>query len=148
LTDEEISILRSSTAELSQRIVSSRLGQQFTNPANLIAFMQSPEGQNALSETHTGLVEMHKKLQADKTLLLGLTMNRSTQQMSASNPFSGSLLAFLDQKQPPAKTVFSYFPADRALPMGEVIRASVRRRSHRFRSPPTDTESRFLLAQD
>ena len=35
-------------------------------------------------------------------------------------PLAGNIIAFLDQRLPPSQSNFSYFPADRALPMGEV----------------------------
>jgi len=40
--------------------------------------------------------------------------------MAAADPLSGPLIGFLDQRLPPHTSVFSYFPVDRALPMGEV----------------------------
>jgi predicted ATPase len=120
LTDNDIGTLLESLPELVQAVVAARLGQQFANPATLIAFMQSPRGQQALSETQAELIAVFDKLRVEKSLLLGLTLDRASQQIIADDPMSGNLIAFLDQKLPPATTIFSYFPADRALPMGEV----------------------------
>jgi hypothetical protein len=47
-------------------------------------------------------------------------MDCQTGQINASEPVAGPLIAFLEQVLPPHLTIFSYFPADRALPMGEV----------------------------
>ena len=60
------------------------------------------------------------KLQREKTLILGVTLHGSTGQITAGDALSGPLIGFLDQRLAPSTSVFSYFPADRALPMGEV----------------------------
>jgi predicted ATPase len=120
LTDDEILVLRESVAEIVQSIVSSRLGQSFANPATLIPFMQSPQGRDALAPAQSEVLAGLDRLQRDKTLLMGLTLNVSTGQMLAADPLGGPLIGFLDQRLPPYTSVFSYFPADRALPMGEI----------------------------
>jgi predicted ATPase len=120
LTEKEIGTLQASISELVQGMVAARLGQQFANPATLISFMQSPQGQRALADTGAELTAYFGNLQKEKTLLLGVTLDPASGQIIATDPISGSLIAFLDQRLPPATTIFSYFPADRALPMGEV----------------------------
>jgi predicted ATP-binding protein involved in virulence len=72
LTDNEIAILQGSNSEIVQSLIASRLGQQFASPATLIAFMQSPQGQHALKQTHTELTEYFARLQTEKTVLLGI----------------------------------------------------------------------------
>jgi predicted ATPase len=120
LSDLEIETLRESLPILVQNLVSSRLGQAFANPTGLIAFLQSPNGQQAQLAAQTELTGRLDRLQHEKSLLLGVTLNGSTGQISASDPLSGTLIGFLDQRLPPSTSIFSYFPADRALPMGEV----------------------------
>jgi predicted ATP-dependent endonuclease of OLD family len=120
LSDKEISVIQASLSDVVQNLVSSRLGQQFANPATLIAFMQSPQGRQALQDTRKELGEYLVKLQTEKAVLLGIQLEPRSGQIVASDPLGGSLIAFLDQRLPPATAMFSYFPADRALPMGEV----------------------------
>jgi energy-coupling factor transporter ATP-binding protein EcfA2 len=120
LNDDEITAIENSLGEIVQGLVASQLGQQFANPATLIAFMQSPQGQAAHKQAHDQLTKYLKQLKADRTVLLGIKMLPSTGQIDALDPLGGSIVAFLDQRLPPATALFSYFPADRALPMGEV----------------------------
>src|SRR5690348_16905603 len=48
LSESEITILKNSSTEIIQNLVTSRLGQAFTNPAQLTQFLQSPFGQQQL----------------------------------------------------------------------------------------------------
>jgi predicted ATPase len=120
LTDKEIAILQGSVSEIIQSLIASRLGQQFASPATLIAFMQSPQGQQAHQEARGELTKYFARLQTEKTVLLGIQLDPKSGQIVASDPLGAGLIAFLDQRLPPATAIFSYFPADRALPMGEV----------------------------
>jgi predicted ATPase len=120
LTDKEIAILRASISEIVQNLIASRLGQQFASPATLIAFMQSLQGQQALHDTNTEVTKYFARLQTEKTVLLGIELDPKSGQIQASDPMGAGVIAFLDQRLPPATAIFSYFPADRALPMGEV----------------------------
>jgi predicted ATPase len=120
LTTAEISTLQSSLPALVQGLVANRMGQQFTNPTALIAFLQSPVGQQALGAAQTELTGTLDILRRDRSLVLGIIMNGNTGQITATNDLSGTLIGFLDQRLPPSTSIFSYFPADRALPMGEV----------------------------
>ncbi|MDA9391784.1 hypothetical protein WN73_14350 [Bradyrhizobium sp. CCBAU 45394] len=120
LTDKEITILKASIADLVQGIVSSQVGQQFANPATLIAFMQSPQGQEARRVAQAELTKYFGKLETDRTVLLGFQLDPKSGQISASDPLASILISYLDQRLPPDTAIFSYFPADRALPMGEV----------------------------
>jgi energy-coupling factor transporter ATP-binding protein EcfA2 len=120
LSQPEIATLQESLPALVQGLVSSRLGQAFANPTALIAFLQSPAGEQARAAAQTELTGRLDKLQREKSLVLGVTLTGSTGQILASDALSGTLIGFLDQRLPPSTTIFSYFPADRALPMGEV----------------------------
>lgn len=116
----EIATLQASLPSLVQGLVASRLGQAFAIPTALIGFLQSPAGQQALQAAHQELIGGLQKLQLEKSLVLGVTMNGNTGEITAADPLAGTLIGFLDQRLPPSTSVFSYFPADRALPMGEV----------------------------
>jgi energy-coupling factor transporter ATP-binding protein EcfA2 len=120
LSQSEISTLQLSLAPLVQTLVASQLGQAFANPTALIAFLQSPAGEQARAAARTELVGGLDKLQREKSLVLGISLDGNTGQIIATDPLSGALIGFLDQRLPPSTSVFSYFPADRALPMGEV----------------------------
>ncbi len=119
LTNEEIQILKSSLSEIVQNIVASRSGQNFSNPALLVQLLQSPEGQRATAAATVELTGMLSQLDRDPTLNLGVTLNGSAGLIVANDPLAGPLVGFLDQRLQPSLSTFSYFPADRALPMGE-----------------------------
>jgi hypothetical protein len=120
LSLSEIATLQQSLPALVQGLVSSGLGQAFANPTALISFLQSPAGEQARAAAQTELTGRLDKLQREKSLVLGVSMDGNTGQILASDALSGTLIGFLDQRLPPSTSIFSYFPADRALPMGEV----------------------------
>jgi hypothetical protein len=112
--------LRASLSQITQNLVAARVGQNFANPAALIQFLQSPQAQEANVSVNNEVEAALTHLDRDKTLVLGLMLHGATGQIVPSDPLGGPLIAFLDQILPPATSIFSYFPADRALPMGEV----------------------------
>jgi len=119
-SQSEIATLQASLPPLVQGLVSSRLGQAFASPTALIGFFQSAQGQQALLAAQTEMTGILQKLQTDKSLVLGVKINGANGQIEAADPAAGTLIGFLDQRLPPSTSIFSYFPADRALPMGEV----------------------------
>jgi hypothetical protein len=50
---------------------------------------------------------------------LGLNLDASTGQINQVDPLSGPIISFIEQRLPPTLSYFSYFPADRSLPVGE-----------------------------
>lgn len=120
LSQSEIATLQVSLPALTQSLVSDRLGQAFANPTALIAFLQSPAGEQARTAAQLELTGGLDKLRREETLVLGVTLDGNTGQILATDALSGTLIGFLDQRLPPSTSIFSYFPADRALPMGEV----------------------------
>jgi energy-coupling factor transporter ATP-binding protein EcfA2 len=120
LTDLEIALLRGSQFEFVQNLVSARLGQGFSNPTTLLQFLQSPQGQAAHSAAMAEVSDALVRLERDKSVVVGVSMHASSGQIIPSDPLGGPMIAFLDQRLPPSLSFFSYFPADRALPMGEI----------------------------
>lgn len=119
LSESEITILKNSSTEIIQNLVTSRLGQAFTNPAQLTQFLQSPFGQQQLKTATDEVSQALTRIQQEKTVTVGLAMS-SGPEILHSDPLGGPFIAFLDRRLPPLLSLFSYFPADRALPMGEV----------------------------
>ncbi|MBQ9350347.1 AAA family ATPase [Phyllobacterium sp.] len=119
LTREEIQIAKQFLPEVVQNLVASRVGQNFSNPAMLVQFMQSPQGVAATMAATSELTGLLGRLDAEPTLTLGVALNGVSGQIAVTDPLAGPLIGFLDQRLPPSLSTFSYFPADRALPMGE-----------------------------
>ena len=120
VTNDEIQILKGFLPVIVQNMVAAQHGQNFTNPAMLVQFMQSEQGRLATGSATSLISDAINKLERDPTFILGVDMNAQTGAISAVNPFAGALIGFLDQRLPPSLSTFSYFPADRALPMGDV----------------------------
>ncbi|HEY2009851.1 MAG TPA: AAA family ATPase [Rhizomicrobium sp.] len=120
LTKEEVGILKVSTSEIVRAIVSGRAGRAFANPTELIQYLQSDLGAEAQVAATTELNSSVVKLDVDPSLVVGLTLDVKTGSFLQTDQLAGPMIGFLDQRLPPSQTMFSYFPADRALPMGEV----------------------------
>jgi AAA domain, putative AbiEii toxin, Type IV TA system/Protein of unknown function (DUF4435) len=120
LTDDEINTIKNSRSEFVQDLVSARAGLGFSNPTALLQFLQSPPGQMAKMQAATELTTALTRIETNKLITLGLSMNAPANTVDQVDPLSGPIIAFLDQRLPPSLSFFSYFPADRALPMGEV----------------------------
>lgn len=120
LADAEVQLLQLQAPAVIQSLVSSQMGQNFQNPALLIQFMQSPQGQAALATAKQQVSARLGQLQSDPEVIIGIKLNPMSGEMIALDPISGTLISFLDQSLPPSLSYFSYFPADRALPLGEV----------------------------
>ncbi|MDK4737795.1 AAA family ATPase [Rhizobium sp. CNPSo 3464] len=119
LTAEEIAGCESSILPITQNFVAARLGLNFANPAQLLQFMQSPEGVETSKRVSEDLRNLFRRLKTDPTLLVGISFQPATGELRVIDPIAGVVLAFLDQRLPPSQSIFSYFPADRALPVGE-----------------------------
>jgi predicted ATPase len=95
-------------------------GQNVQNPNLNIAFLSSPQGQNALAQSEKLLRETIEEVRTGKrALYLDLQFDPGSARFNSGDPIGGLLFAFLDSDNRPNQTVFSYFPADRALPPGE-----------------------------
>jgi hypothetical protein len=121
LADSEIILLKASIPEFVQNVVAARVGQVFVNPTALIQFLQSPHGLKAQRDATEEIQNALSRIEVNKTVMLGLNINSSNSQLTHLDPLAGPIIGFLEQRLPPTLSYFSYFPADRALPMGETI---------------------------
>jgi putative AbiEii toxin of type IV toxin-antitoxin system/uncharacterized protein DUF4435 len=101
-------------------IVQSRLGQQFANPETLVSYLSSDHGRQSSEQATKDVDDALMKLNANGTCKLSLTVSASPSPLQGGDPISQLFLSLLEQSLPPNKTLFSYFPADRAMPVGEV----------------------------
>lgn len=120
LSSDEVATVSSAIPEFVQNTVAARAGQTFVNPTALIQYLQSETGQAAQVAVTKEVSAAIGRLEKDASLMVGLTIDASTGAMAQADPLGGPIIGFLDQRLPPSLTYFSYFPADRALPMGEV----------------------------
>lgn len=118
-TPEEIKELRAHRREISENLAVAQLGLAFQNPANLIQFFASPQGRQVVDAGLAAFDEFLKR-HDNGHCILGITMDGERGSITPVDPMAGVAVGFLDGQLPPRASVFSYFPADRSLPVGEV----------------------------
>ena len=120
LTQSEIDRLLQGREAIAQMMIQSQLGQAFANPTALIQYLSSPPGQLAHRQAIQKLESTVKEFRANGRLVFGVRLAAGPNAIEAINPIAGQFISHLDQSLPAHRTIFSYFPADRALPVGEV----------------------------
>ncbi|MBU2856159.1 AAA family ATPase [Acidithiobacillus ferrooxidans] len=117
---DEAQWLKSSTPQIATNIVQARMGQAFAFPGALIAFLSSPQGKTELNKAMTEINEEWVKIDAaGQQITIELTITPGVGPASTGNQIGPTLLSALEARNAPSQTIFSYFPADRALPSGE-----------------------------
>jgi hypothetical protein len=120
LTQSEFDRLLQGREAIAQMMIQSQLGQAFANPTALIQYLSSPPGRLAHLQAVQELESALKGFRADGRLVFGVRLVLGPNAIEAINPIAGQFISHLDQNLPAHRTIFSYFPADRALPVGEV----------------------------
>ncbi|MDM9647113.1 AAA family ATPase [Rhizobium sp. S163] len=119
LSDAEIRNVADSQPQMVTRLIRSRVADALT-PANFAAFLSSPAGQATVQDATREVSEGIERLKALRGVCrLDLLIDFRSSQISTPDPTGAAIIAFLDDSLSPDSTVFSYFPADRALPRGE-----------------------------
>ena len=120
LTQNETNFIINGKSQIIASAVRARMGQSFTDPTALLQFLGSSAGVIATEQTTKDVEQFIDKIKKNSnTLLIGLSTNPATGQISAIDPLAGLFLRYLDEVLPPYLSIFSYFTADRALPFGE-----------------------------
>lgn len=121
LSDSEISMLQSKIGQLAMGIVRSNFGRNDeSGQFALTQFLSTPNGQSTLTQAANGVEEYLQKLQHAKSVLLDITIDPVTSAFNGLDIIGQIAIATIEQANPVSKTVFNYFPADRAFPQGEV----------------------------
>jgi len=95
-------------------------GQQFFSPSVSLAYLSSPQGRATLIQAEKELREAIEAIgNGKRDLFLDLKFDPVSVRFDTADRIGGMIFAFLDSRCSPNQTVFSYFPADRALPPGE-----------------------------
>lgn len=96
------------------------LGQNARDPNLNLAFLSSPQGREALASSEKQLREAIEGIRNGKrNLFLDFEFDPNSGRFESADQLGATLFSFLDGLNSPSQTVFSYFPADRALPLGE-----------------------------
>ncbi|HZB87860.1 MAG TPA: AAA family ATPase [Terracidiphilus sp.] len=119
---EEFALLElpESLAAMATQLVLSNMGRQFSAPTDLVGFLSTPLGHKALDDQRQMFAITVSEIRAGaRPATLILHIDSKTGQATSPDPLSAAIIGFLDRRLPPNKTIFSYFPADRAIPAQE-----------------------------
>lgn len=116
----EVDFFERNRAGIVRDLVAAQLGLSFQNPANLIQFFAAPQGQAAMEVASKQLDPFFGRLRSGEACTLGFSFNAQNGELAPVDPIVGMAVGYLDRQLPPRTSIFSYFPADRAMPVGEV----------------------------
>lgn len=122
LTKDEITVLETNEIQLAQAMVRSRIGQERQSQLDLIQFMSSTQGQEQLRSAREEAKVYLDSLKRTSRLSLDLTIQPAGNglQINSKDILAQLIVQGLEGACPPQSALLSYFPADRALPSGEV----------------------------
>lgn len=122
VSQRELQILGRNEPQLAQAMVRSRIGQERQSQLDLIQFMSSPQGQDQLRAATTDARQYLDGLRIAPKLSLTLTIQPvgNGLQIDSKDTLAQLVIQGLESACPPHSALLSYFPADRALPSGEV----------------------------
>lgn len=118
LTPTELGILAENLESIALDLALASVGQTFVNQGQLAQFLATPMGSTALQQAKQVVRDGFDTVSKTRSCRLNLKIDSQTG--ATGEAFvEQAFIAFLDRSHPPATTLFSYFPADRALPPGE-----------------------------
>ena len=119
ISNDELTRLRAAVPRVAESIVAASQGQ--SNPQSrfaMIQYLSSEEGRTHLSRAQDGVVSRLAAIEQSRRLELHLVVTVDT--IRGQNQIDQALAASLEAQILPARALFTYFPADRAMPPGEV----------------------------
>lgn len=120
LDSSEIDILTGAIPEIVTDLAIKSTGQNPQNANFNLAFLSSVQGKAVLASFDRTVKEALERVRnGTQDLYLDLQFDPVSGRFESSDVLGGAFFAFLDSRNRPSQTVFSYFPADRALPPGE-----------------------------
>jgi len=116
-TAAELTVVESAIPEIATSLILNRLGHGFANPAASIAILSSPAGVQALQETEPQLRDYLQRVRNNATQCrLHLQLDPRVGRVNNVDPFGSLIISYIEGHRSPEMTMFSYFPADRAMP--------------------------------
>lgn len=120
LEKTEIDTLARGIPEIVTELALRSVGQPVQNANLSLAFLSSPQGRAALDSADKALKKEMEGLRAGtRDLYLDFRYDPISGRVDTADAIGGAFFAYLDSRNSPGQCVFSYFPADRALPPGE-----------------------------
>lgn len=115
----ELDKIKLMTPMMAATIARQNAGLSFATPHQVMAYLSSPHGVAAIQAASQQVQTEITRVSSERTLELNLTIDFLSSQMHGQFPVQQMFFSTLDQALDPSKTLFSYFPADRAMPTGE-----------------------------
>ncbi len=116
---DEIETLRAAKTQIATNLIQAQGGQAFASTDALIAFLSSEEGKANLKVAEIAVEETLAQVASTRRCALEVTFHPDMPPRSGGNQVEAQFIAYMERRLPPNKTMFTYFPADRALPAGE-----------------------------
>lgn len=120
MSDDDWNLIEAKLDEIAVGIVQAQMGMAFNSPAALADFFSSKQGQEAVKNAREHIDNALKEKKASGSCLLHLKLDPNDGLFRGVDDISQAFIRFRDQFNPPSEASFSYFPADRALPVGEI----------------------------
>jgi predicted ATPase len=116
---EEIETLREAKTQIATSLIQVQGGQAFASTDSLIAFLSSDAGKANLKSAEDAVDETLAQVTSTRRCSLDVVFPPNMPPRSEGNPIEAQFVTYMERCLPPHKTIFTYFPADRALPAGE-----------------------------
>jgi predicted ATPase len=111
--------LRASRDQLARNFAMVLLGRPLEDPMfDLRQYFGTDQGKKAYRDCGKAIDDALKQIGINNAIELSVEITERT--IETSVPVFNLLVAHIEQTMPPDKALFSYFPADRSLPQGEV----------------------------
>ena len=122
LEDNEVSVLESQIVAIANSIVRSKMGSAAINqgPFTLIQYLSSPEGITDVQQTSKLVQDALSIIKINRKIELNLLIDDASDTIRGEKEVDQHLFVILENQCPVHETLFSYFPADRSMPPGEV----------------------------
>lgn len=119
ISQDNLSQIKDSFQQLQLEVAQQSAGLVFSSPAQAAAFLGSPAGSTAFQDAGSRISSELQKISKSMLLEVNLAIDFQGGGVKGEFPIQQAFFATLERSLPPNKTLFSYFPADRALPHGE-----------------------------
>ncbi|KVD77509.1 hypothetical protein WS62_29900 [Burkholderia sp. ABCPW 14] len=115
--DQEILDLQDAIPQVTKNLIAAQLGRQPNDPTlDLVAYMSTPIGQEAEKTAKSAVDEAIKVITSSKRVEVRVEIDSN--RINGSSAIYNMIIGYIEQRLSPEKTIFSYFPADRSLPVG------------------------------
>lgn len=115
----EIAAIEQLIPQLAPNLALQNIGLGFGSPAQVMGFLSSPQGQGAVEQARSLLAQEFSRFRESAHLEINLIVDFRGGSISGEHPIQQLFYASLEQRLEPAQSMFSYFPADRAMPIGD-----------------------------